>query len=66
MISLFDQDEVTRRVILEHERKAERKGKKEGKKEGKIEIARSMKKDGVQPALIAQYTELTLEQIEKL
>ena len=62
MTSLFDQDEVTRRVILEHERKAERKGKKEGK----IEIARSMKKDGVQPALIAQYTELTIEQIEKL
>ena len=62
MTSLFDQDEVTRRVLLEHEQKAERKGKIEGKKE----IAKSMKKAGVQPALIAQYTELTLEQIEKL
>ena len=30
MTSLFDQDEVTRRVIIDHERKAEKKGKKEG------------------------------------
>ena len=39
MTSLFDQDEVTRRVIIDHERKAEKKGKKEGKKEGMQEMA---------------------------
>ncbi len=62
MTSLFDQDEVTRRVIAEHERKAEKKGEKQRT----LEIAKSMKTDGLKPASIAQYTGLTLEQIEKL
>ena len=66
MTSLFDQDEVTRRVIVEHERKAERKGKKEGEKQEKLKIAKSMKAMNISAENIAKCTGLTLEQIEKL
>ncbi|MBO4350168.1 MAG: hypothetical protein J6A01_04365 [Proteobacteria bacterium] len=66
MTSLFDQDEVTRRVIIEHERKAAKKAEKEGKKQRTLEIAKSMKAKGISSTIIAQCTGLTLEQIEKL
>lgn len=56
--ALFDQDEVTRRVIVEHERNAEKKEK--------IKIAKSLKAKGIPSTVIAQCTGLTLEQIEKL
>ena len=56
--ALFDQDEVTRRVIVEHERNAEKKEK--------IKIAKSLKAKGISSTVIAQCTGLTLEQIEKL
>ena len=37
-----------------------------GRSEREIEIARSMKKDGFDPAVIAKHTGLSLEEIEKL
>jgi predicted transposase/invertase (TIGR01784 family) len=41
-------------------------GKAEGREEGKMEIARSMKKDGVPVIQIVKYTHLSPEEIEQL
>jgi predicted transposase/invertase (TIGR01784 family) len=41
-------------------------GRAEGRAEEKIEIARSMKKDGVESNVIAKYTGLSLEEIKRL
>ena len=40
--------------------------KKEGKDEGMVDVAREMKKDGHPIEMIAKYTGLTREHIEKL
>lgn len=45
---------------------AKREGKQEGKSEGMIDVAREMKKDGHPVEMIAKYTKLSKEQIEKL
>ena len=42
------------------------KGIAKGRAEGKIEIARTMKKDGVDPSVIAKYTGLSLSEIKRL
>ena len=44
---------------------SEAKGRIEGRAEEKLEIARSMKKDGVGTDVIAKYTGLSLEEIER-
>ena len=44
----------------------EEKGRAEGKIEEKIDIARNMKTDGVDPKVIAKYTGLSPEEIERL
>ena len=41
-------------------------GRKEGKKENKIEIAKNMLKKGMEISIIAEITELSVEEIEKL
>ena len=41
-------------------------GKDEGDKNASLRIAQSMKNDGVETSQIAQYTGLSIEQIEKL
>jgi predicted transposase/invertase (TIGR01784 family) len=48
------------------EAKGEAKGKAEGKAEEKIEIARNMKKRGLDAALIAEMTGLSIEEIKQL
>ena len=45
---------------------AKREGKEEGREENKREIAFNMKADGMAVELIAKYTGLTAEEIEKL
>ncbi|MCL2710476.1 MAG: hypothetical protein FWE95_06320, partial [Planctomycetaceae bacterium] len=60
--------------LKEGERKGRAEGRAEGRKEGeqkgradeKIEIARNMKKDGVDPSVIAKYTGLSPAEIEHL
>jgi predicted transposase/invertase (TIGR01784 family) len=44
----------------------EAKGRAEGEKLGRMENARRMKADGMDSALIAKYTELTIEEIDEL
>ena len=46
--------------------KGRAEGKAEGKAERDIEIARTMKEDGVDPSVIAKYTGLPLSDIERL
>ena len=41
-------------------------GREEGREEKGLEVARSMKKDGVEPHAIAKYTGLPLSEIERL
>ena len=49
------------------ERRAGRKeGREEGRKETKIEIARGLKKEGIDPSIIVRSTGLSLEEIAKL
>jgi DNA repair protein RadC len=48
------------------EKKLELKGKEEGREEEKREIAKRMKKDGIDVKTIEKYTGLTKEEIEKL
>ena len=50
-------------LMLKKERE---EGIKEGIKETKISMALNMKKDGVDVNIISKYTELTIEEIEKL
>ena len=64
--ALFDQDEVTRRTNLEIWNEGKDEGEKTGEKNASLRIAQSMKNDGVKTSQIAQYTGLTIEQIEKL
>lgn len=42
------------------------KGREEGREEEKIEIARSMKADGIDSKTIAKYTNLTVSEIDKI
>ena len=48
------------------ERKGESKGRAKGRAEEKLNIARTMKKDGVDSCVIAKYTGLSPEEIERL
>ena len=41
-------------------------GQKEGRVEGRVEVARNLKADGLEPALIMKYTGLSLEEVEAL
>ena len=41
-------------------------GKAEGIAEGKVNIARNMRKAGVDSAIIAKYTGLSVEEVERL
>jgi predicted transposase/invertase (TIGR01784 family) len=45
---------------------AEKKGVEKGRKEQALEIARDMKKDGLSPTVIARYTGLSEEEVNKL
>ena len=45
---------------------AESKGMAQGMAQGKTEVARGMKRDGVDPAFISKYSGLTLEEIDAL
>ena len=46
--------------------KLQTESKLEGKLEGKLEVAKQMKLDGMSIAQISKYTELSVEEIEKL
>ena len=48
------------------EEKAEERGIEKGRHEEALEIARKMKADGIPIAQIAKFTELSIEEIEKL
>ena len=67
---LFDQDEVTRRTMIEHERRGEKRGEKRGERKGgkqkALEIAKSMKAMHLDTETIVQCTGLPQEQIDKL
>ena len=67
---LFDQDEVTRRTMIEHERIGEKRGEKRGERKGgkqkALEIAKSMKAMHLDTKTIVQCTGLPQEQIDKL
>jgi hypothetical protein len=52
--------------VAEGEAKGIAIGKAEGKAEGSLEIARNMKKDGVEPKTIAKYTGLSLQEARRL
>ena len=53
-------------AITEGEAIGMEKGMEKGRAEGKIEIARNMKSDGVDPKVIAKYTGLPPDEIERL
>lgn len=65
-------DEAERRLALLREEairdeKTMLKGsREEGKKESKIEIAKNMLKKGMEISIIAEITELSVEEIEKI
>jgi len=66
----WDNDAVMNTACMEARIEGKAEGKIEGKIEGKaerdLEIARSMKKDGIDPAVIAKYTGLSLKEIRRL
>jgi len=53
-------------AISEGEAKGRVEGRTEGRSEREIEIARNMKRDGVGSDVIAKYTGLSPEEIERL
>lgn len=59
-------DNELKEVLMTLEKKLELKGKEEGREEEKREIAKRMKKDGIDVKTIEKYTGLTKEEIEKL
>jgi predicted RNA binding protein with dsRBD fold (UPF0201 family) len=69
-ISNFNSDELYRyEAIMRNEydqRACLAYAKKEGKEEGVAETARNMLGKGVEPALVASYTNLSLEAVEAL
>ena len=50
----------------EAEKAVEKKAKKEAKKEGQWELAKRMVKDGLDPAMITRYTDLSMSDLGKL
>ena len=63
MIRMRQDAEIDRRTELNA---AKRQGMKQGKAEMAREMARGMKRDGVDPAFITKYSGLTLEEINAL
>jgi predicted transposase/invertase (TIGR01784 family) len=65
-----DNINVLETARIEGESRGRAEGRAEGRTEGRaerdIEIARSMKKDGIDPAVIAKYTGLSLTEIKRL
>ena len=53
-------------AYMKGERKGREEGREEGRAEGQADTARKMKADGMSPELIAKYTGLTAEEIDKL
>ncbi len=52
--------------LVEGEQKGLIKGKIEGEQKKAVETARKMKQDGLSAEVIAKYTNLSIEEIEKL
>ena len=67
MIRMRQDAEIDRRTELNSaERRGERRGVRMGISQGKIEMARGMKRDGVDPVFISKYSGLTMEEIAAL
>ena len=70
MMSEYEKKELyqyDKQISLEDKRREGiREGRKEGIKERNYAIAKGMKKDGADFNLISKYTELSIEEIEKL
>ena len=67
MIRMRQDAEIDRRTeINSAERRGERRGGRMGISQGKIEMARSMKRDGVDSFFISKYSGLTMEEIAAL
>ncbi len=60
--ALLDEQSALKRA----ERKGKEKGRAEGKEEGKIEVAKKMLEDGISHEKVAEYTGLSLKEINKL
>ena len=57
---------LAEKLIKEGELKGEIKGELRGKLAGKLDTAKNMLADGVEPAFVAKYTALPLDEIKKL
>jgi len=55
-----------RNVVETAQIEGEAKGRAEGRNERELEIAQNMKKDGVDPNVIAKYTGLSADELERL
>ncbi|MCL2304081.1 MAG: Rpn family recombination-promoting nuclease/putative transposase [Planctomycetaceae bacterium] len=64
--SELDRYQIYQRTLETAKNEGVRKGIEVGKVEGKVDIAREMKKDGVNPQTIAKYTGLSVEEVEQL
>ena len=57
---------VMRKAVKDGEARGEARGEAKGEAKRNVEIARSMKKDAIDPAVIAKHTGLSLEEIKRL
>ena len=65
-MSLVQERKELENWALEVTKGVREKEKLESKREGKLETAKQMKRDGMSIAQISKYTELSVEEIEKL